>query len=695
MKKLNFCILILLAIGCLFYAGAEEPHWMPDPNLRAVVKKILREEIGLPENIPLQTEHIGLLVYIFAEDKGIRSLQGLEYATNLEELDVGRNQIQDIRPLANLPKFRRLILWENQVSDLSPLATIVTLSDLNISNNPISDLLPLSKLTGLWRISAAYCQITNVSPLSGLINIKELKLMSNFITDISSLANLTQLEVLDIRDNPIVDFRVLQHLNLIEYAYDNFQICDQTIEVPAPSIQTRILTRTQPSIFQAWNALLVEGVTTDYYFKDEELDKYTTYHDLHFNDMSPYNLAEVDHHIRADTPPYYGLVTHVSGNIEIAKELLQRRLKHNPNYVFLTVVQLHNELSAVPNNPDFWLRSDIDGNLIEYGDPGTFYLNFLTPHVQDLLIERIVGIASCGLFDGIMIDSFTSFTNERNGRIDSDRISVAMGAEIMDALVHIFSKARERAPEDFLILVNGGYFVGKLESFTEYINGSFMECVREPHRYYNYRDMIEIEQTLLWNEENLRYPQINCLEGFGLETQPPDSPENRQWMRVITTLSLTHSDGYVLYNRGGFYIGEAHHDHIWYDFWDADLGRPVGGAETKGQLYDNRDGIFIREFTNGWAVYNRSGQAQRITLPTETTGVASSIESITHTLPDLDGEIYLKNTGEVADLNNDGIVNILDLVIVANAFGKTEPDLNGDGVVNILDLVIVANAFGG
>ena len=50
------------------------------------------------------------------------------------------------------------------------------------------------------------------------------------------------------------------------------------------------------------------------------------------------------------------------------------------------------------------------------------------------------------------------------------------------------------------------------------------------------------------------------------------------------------------------------------------------------------------------------------------------------------------------DINFDGVVNILDLVIVANAFGDDSinvgPDLNGDGVVNIQDLVIVANAFG-
>ena len=46
------------------------------------------------------------------------------------------------------------------------------------------------------------------------------------------------------------------------------------------------------------------------------------------------------------------------------------------------------------------------------------------------------------------------------------------------------------------------------------------------------------------------------------------------------------------------------------------------------------------------------------------------------------------------DVNADGVVNIQDLVVVANAFGEAKPDLNGDGVVNIQDLVIVAAAFG-
>ena len=48
------------------------------------------------------------------------------------------------------------------------------------------------------------------------------------------------------------------------------------------------------------------------------------------------------------------------------------------------------------------------------------------------------------------------------------------------------------------------------------------------------------------------------------------------------------------------------------------------------------------------------------------------------------------------DLNHDGVVNILDLVLVASQFGTTgtsAADLNGDNTVNIQDLILVANAL--
>ena len=49
------------------------------------------------------------------------------------------------------------------------------------------------------------------------------------------------------------------------------------------------------------------------------------------------------------------------------------------------------------------------------------------------------------------------------------------------------------------------------------------------------------------------------------------------------------------------------------------------------------------------------------------------------------------------DVNKDGVVNIIDLTLVASNFGKTgenAADVNGDGVVNIIDLTLVAAAFG-
>ena len=49
------------------------------------------------------------------------------------------------------------------------------------------------------------------------------------------------------------------------------------------------------------------------------------------------------------------------------------------------------------------------------------------------------------------------------------------------------------------------------------------------------------------------------------------------------------------------------------------------------------------------------------------------------------------------DVNSDGVVNIIDLTLVASNFGETgqnAADVNGDGVVNIIDLTLVAAAFG-
>ena len=61
--------------------------------------------------------------------------------------------------------------------------------------------------------------------------------------------------------------------------------------------------------------------------------------------------------------------------------------------------------------------------------------------------------------------------------------------------------------------------------------------------------------------------------------------------------------------------------------------------------------------------------------------------------------ITAEGVGPDGDINNDGIVNILDLVLVGQNLGQKPPsdprtDVNNDGQVNILDLVLVAEHLG-
>ena len=65
--------------------------------------------------------------------------------------------------------------------------------------------------------------------------------------------------------------------------------------------------------------------------------------------------------------------------------------------------------------------------------------------------------------------------------------------------------------------------------------------------------------------------------------------------------------------------------------------------------------------------------------------------------PQIENAQITEPTGLKEDVNNDSVVNIQDLVLVASNLGKAgqnTADVNGDGVVNIQDLVKVAGALG-
>ena len=67
------------------------------------------------------------------------------------------------------------------------------------------------------------------------------------------------------------------------------------------------------------------------------------------------------------------------------------------------------------------------------------------------------------------------------------------------------------------------------------------------------------------------------------------------------------------------------------------------------------------------------------------------------TVPQVEGAEITEPPQLPEDVNDDGVVNIIDLTLIAANFGATgmnAADVNSDGVVNIVDLTLVAAAFG-
>ncbi len=131
-----------------------------------------------------------------------KTVQPLQYCTDLVALDLGHQQIEDITCLKSLTKLQILILADNKISDLSALASMPDLIYVELFINRISDL----------------------TPLSGLKNLKDLNICTNRISDLTPLYSLTSLERLWYSNNK---YSLKDHVALQEQLPNC--ICDRTV----------------------------------------------------------------------------------------------------------------------------------------------------------------------------------------------------------------------------------------------------------------------------------------------------------------------------------------------------------------------------------------------------------------------------------------------------------------------------------
>ena len=242
-----------IAVSIMPYVGAEA--WMPDANLRAAV----RTALGLqPNDVLTQQMMAGLTVLSAASNAagtGVQDITGLEHATQLTRLDLGRTGVRDLTPLQDLTHLTHLTLWYTEISDLtplqgltnlvhlnlhqttprgfSPLQGLINLTYLDIGRTQIRDLTPLSGLTALTSLNLSFNNANNfntpgdLTPLSGLTALTSLNLGYTSISDITALKGLTALTYLDLKSNQISDISPVSGLtNLVRLYLDVNQISD-------------------------------------------------------------------------------------------------------------------------------------------------------------------------------------------------------------------------------------------------------------------------------------------------------------------------------------------------------------------------------------------------------------------------------------------------------------------------------------
>ena len=216
MNKQFLCfIFFLLMCFTLPLTATAQVVDIPDPKLRAKIESALGKAYGAT----ITTAEMATLTKLDARVRRISNLTGLEHATNLTELNLFGNFISNISALSGLTNLTELFLYENSISDLSPLAGLTNLTELNLGDNFISNISPLSSLTNLTELDLAENAISNISPLSGLTNLIFLFLDGNSISDLSPLVGLTKLIDLNLDGNAISNISPLSGLTNLGWLF--------------------------------------------------------------------------------------------------------------------------------------------------------------------------------------------------------------------------------------------------------------------------------------------------------------------------------------------------------------------------------------------------------------------------------------------------------------------------------------------
>jgi hypothetical protein len=247
-------------------------------------------------------------------------------------------------------------------------------------------------------------------------------------------------------------------------------------------------------------------------------------------------------------------------SIKAARRKVQRIRQINPAAVVLADLMFYEwPESWLPEDHPWWLRKD--GQRQQFW-PGTHRMDWYNVDYRQHVVRQTVSLKQSGV-DGVFYDNLR---------------------EEPEPWVAFLQEVRRNVGDDFLILANSGYAVGKHDFAAPFLNGFMYESGWSHGR----TEWNRVIRRMQHSESLLRQPRISLIERFE-ETRgragwpgdprrgqkPAADPAARRWSLCF---SLIVGDFFYLFSDN------TSHRHDWYPEYDIKVGQPLAAGE---QLSDH------------------------------------------------------------------------------------------------------------
>ncbi len=679
---------------------------MPDLNLRDAIRRTLNMA---PDATITQTDMKRLRI-IVADEQGISDLRGLEFAENLERIEFRRNSITDLSPLRNLTRLNNIKLRGNQITDVTPLAKLTNVDWLGLEQNKITDLSPLKNLKKLNGIGITGNPVTDVSPLAELTSLERIDAWRTPVSDFSTLASLPRLRWIEYgNDRNITDMPALKELKHLR----RLEIHGCTI-----SDLSEISELTQLE----WLELVNNGIS-----------------DLTpLSNLKNLTILNLDANLITDVKPLAELtrlnVLYLENNVisdvsplNTLSNLERLDLRNNAISDFTSLNSLPDETFVrMVGNPGFptggpkirgpWLWAIVPGTRL---DSRT---DFLARATGGAATE--VKVSTNGPLAGKAVGESTwTWHSLGSGGNNINEMTEALGwgtgEEIYDHIV--YGSVTIDSPREQQLSM----FVGSSDSVKVWLNGELVHQAFVNRGANDFEDFLPVtleqgQNVMLVALDNHGHGSFSGHFGFALDAQYTLFRAGTRFLFDTDATSFEVGDTFTLHLNTENVRNLAG--------WQADLVFNPGVLEivevSQGDFLMSEDG---QTHFSGGTIDNETGKITGINVLRLDGGVSGkgtlcsvsfnvigpgecllTLENFeagsrVGALPSIAPEYLITVEGEVPrppwDVNQDGQVNILDLIQVAqslNADLSTNPeaDVNGDGAIDILDLIAVARKFG-